>query len=172
MHPLTFPSLKIVISSIPKLHSRFDAFDKLIAGFESSMPNTDTAKQKVKDFIGRMLSIFTDPEASCHILKRNDTEAMTAPVRRFGEQSIIPILKASVSQSGVVVAFLAKLYTDFKSQPREQQSKREIRSVFRNVLAIFIPSFKFPEMQSQRANDECQRASLCRAKYVETQTHK
>ena len=118
------------------------------------MPDTDTAKQKVKDFIDRMLSIFTNPEASCHILKRNDTEAMTVLVRRFGEQSIMPTLKASLSQSGVAVAFLAKFYTEFKSQPREQQSKRQIRSVFQNVLAIFTPSFQFPDMRSQRADDE------------------
>lgn len=70
---------------------------------------------------------------------------MTVLVRRFGEQSVVPSLRANLSQSGLVIAFLAKFYRSLKYQPREPQSVRQVKSVFRSVLAIFIPSFQFPQ---------------------------
>ena len=79
------------------------------------------------------------------VFKRNDTELMAVLVRRFGQQSVVTFLRANLSQSGLVVAFLAKLYRSLKYQPRERQSVRQTKSVFRSVLAIFIPSLQFPQ---------------------------
>lgn len=104
------------------------------------MPDTDIAKQKLQDFIDQMLSIFTNPEASTHVLERDDTEVMVMLVRRFGEQSIISLIKGNLSQSRLVVAFLDKLYETLKSQSRELQ--RLLQRVFRIVLKIFIPSLQ------------------------------
>ena len=113
------------------------------------MHDTETAKQNVKDFVRRMLSIFTDPEASCCVLTRNDIEAMTVLVHLFGAWYIMSFLKANLSQSGLVVAFLDKLYETIRSQPMESQIVRQTKA-FRSVLAIFIPSFQLPQDQKRR----------------------
>lgn len=64
---------------------------------------------------------------------------MSMLVCRFGEQSVLPLLKVNLSQSGLIVAFLGELYRTLKSQPKELQS------AFRTVLQIFIPSFQIPQ---------------------------
>lgn len=64
---------------------------------------------------------------------------MTMLLRRFGEQSILPLLKVNLSRSGLIVAFLGELYRTIISQPKELQS------AFRTVLEIFIPSFRIPQ---------------------------
>ena len=143
---------------MPRLRSRYDCFDKLIAGFESSMPDTESRTQRPTDFIPQMLSIFTDSAASCHTLGRSDTKAMAELACRFGGQSIIPLVKANLHQSGLVVDFLGKLYQTLECQPKESQSVLQTQKAFRTVLEIFIPRFEPPDdrpiSKRRRTNDQ------------------
>ena len=140
--------MKTAVCSIPTFRGRYEAVDTIIVGFESSLPDTDIGKQKLTDVTGQMLSIFTGPEARTLEIERNDLEAMVELVRRHGGQSITDLLKFNLSQSGLVVAFLNKLYRILRSQPRDLQS------LFRTVLEKFAPSFQLPRETSKRQRTE------------------
>lgn len=105
-----------------------------------------------------MLSALIDPATSCHTLERNDIDVMAKLARRYGEQSIIPLLKANNHQSGLIIAFLKSLYNDLKSQPKESRSLLRTQSAFRTVLGIFIPAFQptedRPVSKRRRTDDQ------------------
>lgn len=95
-------------------------------------------KQNLTDFIGQLLSIFTDPETSCRTLTPEDTEAMALLVRQFGEQSILSLIKNNTPQSAAIVTFLGKLYELLKG------TNVRLQRAFEAVLEVFIPNFQLP----------------------------